>query len=926
MVCPNCQSDNEEATHYCRKCSARLVPGGTTATFEGTTLDALPAADDSIRTMLAGRFRILEEIGTGSMGTVYKAVDEKIHDVVSLKILKPAWAADREAVERFHNEIRLARKISHKNICRLYDFGQDDGYCYLTMEYVAGQDLKNILRMMKPLSARTAVGIARQVCEGLTEAHRLGIIHRDLKPGNIMIDAEGAVRIMDFGIARAIGTEGKTETGAIIGTPEYMSPEQLEGKDIDARSDLYSLGVMLYEMVTGSRPFNGGTIFGLAIKHEAERPQNPRELSPSLPRRLSRLILKCLEKDPGNRYPSASALLEELVAIEGEYSATELPSSPGRSLAESVSGIFGRKGWLTVLAGGLLILLTGFSVATVKKGRPMPPLAKKMLAVLPFENLGEPGDEYISDGITDEVISRLSNLPGLGVISRTSAMVYKRSRKTIPEIGRELGVGYVLEGSVRWDRGREGKNPMRVTPQLIRVADDTPLWTETYDMSTKDIFALQSEMAEQVARKLDLALLEPERKLLLNQPTKNLNAYDAYLQARKLDYHAWTSWKSEDLYAAVKLFEKATDYDPSFALAYSDLSVLHSRIYFFGHDRTDQRLAKARAAADKAISLQPDLPEAKLALAFYYYWGFLDYESAVQLLESLRKTRPNMPLETLGYIWRRQGQWEKSLAVMEEAFKLNPRYIQLAYEIGLSYMALRRYGPAEEWFNRALAINPKLLTPQLQKAAIAVLAQGDTQKARSILAAAPTHSLTDRMWLTIGIAERNWQDVLERLAAIPQEVYEDQHIYFHKDLAYAELYHAMGDVASARFHAEKAKRTLEAAIKVRADDPRLRAALGLAYAYLGRNQEAVEEGYRAVNLYPVAMDAAQGPIYIHNLAKIHSVLGEREKAVELLRYLLSIPACEYLWDLVSLPYLRLNPEWDAMRSHPIFQGLKESHF
>ena len=549
-----------------------------------------------------------------------------------------------------------------------------------------------------------------------------------------------------------------------------------------------------------------------------------------------------------------------------------------------------------------------------------------MLAVLPFENLGQAGDEYVSDGITDEVISRLSNLQGLGVISRTSAMVYKKSRKTVPQIGRELGVEYVLEGSVRWDHGKNGEGFMRISPQLIRVAGDTPIWTETYDMSTKDLFALQSDIAEQVARKLDLTILEPERKTLKDQPTKNLKAYDVYLRGRKTEYQAWTSWQYDDLRTTVSFFEEAVNYDPDFALAYAALSVVHSRIYFFGYDRTDERLAKARAAADKALSLQPDLPDAKLALAYYYYWGFLDYESAVQLLESIRETRPNMPLEMLGYIWRRQGHWERSLAMMEEAFKLNPRYSQLAYEIGLSYLALRRYGQAEEWFDRALSLNPKLLTPQLQKAAIAVLAQGDTRNARNILAAAPPHILTDNMWLTVGLADRDWLGVLERLASIPQDVYEDQHFYFHKGLAYAELFQAMGDTASARFNAEKARQTLDVAIKARPDDPRLRAAMGLAYAYLGRKEEAIDEGFRAVRLYPIEMDAAQSSIYVHNLARIYTILGEKKKAIEILQFLLSIPSCEYLWDLLSIPYLRLDPAWDSLRSEPQFQGLKEKRF
>jgi len=947
MVCPICRTANDGESRSCRHCAAAITPHDTAETLFAPPRDPGPR-DSAARLSFAGRFRILEEIGSGSMGAVYKAVDEKIDDVVSLKILKPGLTCDPAAVELFQNEIRLARRISHKNVCRVYDFGEEAGRYFLTMEYVAGEDLKSVLRMTGPLSARSAVGVARQISEGLAEAHRMGIVHRDIKPGNIRIDACGTVRIMDFGIARSVGRVAKKRAGAgpvlpanrearnvvrttprptpastPIGTAEYMSPEQAAGREIDVRSDIYSLGVVLYEMLTGERPFRGETYYSLAIKHLQEKPRPPRELAPHIPRGLERLVLRCLEKDPDRRYPDADELRSDLARIERGFGSSEIRLRPNPGRLARLYRRIPRKSWIAGVAAGLLVLLIGVSLATTPRSKSGPTASRKMVAVLPFENLGSPEDEYVADGLTDEITSRLSNLPELGVISRTSSMAYKKSPKTVPQIGRELGVDYVLEGSVRWDPRAGRKGPMRVAAQLITVTDDTHIWTQTFDSTTTDIFALQTEIAEQVARKLEVNLLEPARMKLLAPPTKDERAYDLFFQARKAEYEIWSSWNMKDFPSVVAMYEKAVKLDPAFALAYAYLSQVHSRIYFFGIDRSDKRLTLARACADRALALQPDLVEGKLALALYYYWGFLDYDRALGLLTEIRKTRPNLPIELMGYIWRRQGQWKKSTQILEEAFAVNPRYAQLAYEIGLSYQALRQFNRAEEWYDRALAVNPKSLTARLQKAAIAVLADGDTARARRLLKAAPANALTDRMWFLIGMLDRNYAEVLDRLGAMTFDVHEEQHVYFSKALAYAQVYRAMGDSAQTMAYADRARAAIEKAAAGRPDDPRLRAALGLAYAYLGRPTEAVEEGTRAVLLYPVSLDAAQGSIYVLNLARIHTILGDDAKAIEYLRYLLSIPMCEFLWDVLSASSLKLDPEWDSLRPKPSFKEVRE---
>jgi len=492
---------------------------------------------------------------------------------------------------------------------------------------------------------------------------------------------------------------------------------------------------------------------------------------------------------------------------------------------------------------------------------------------------------------------------------------------TTQQIGEELGVDYVVEGAVRWDRSAEGNGRVRVTPQLIRVSDDTHLWVERYDRVIKDLFSVQSEIAEEVAKQLDLTVLEPERRAMYEQPTDNLEAYDYYLKGKEHEYKGWSYSDDQEFDLAIENFEKATELDPDFALAYVQISLIHSRMYFFGDNRTTERLVESRAAVDRALELQPDLPETQVALAFYYYWGLLDYDRAEELFKSIQKAQPNFSPELLGYIQRRQGKWEQSLPILEKAFKLNPRHSQLAYEIGLSYAGMRSYEKAEEWFSRALSINPNRLTASLGKIGVYVLWKGNTKEARALLETLPQHQLTDYMWFTLGMVDRDYQGVLDRLASLPYDSFEGQHFYFHKDLAFAAVYHAMKEWSLMKTRAESALIALEKAARENPGDPRVHASLGLAYAYLGRKAEAVQEGNHAVKLHPVSKDAAFGPCYILNLARIHAVIGEYEEAIDQLEHFLSIPSAEFLWQSASITSLRLDPQWDLLREHPKFQRL-----
>ncbi|MFB0566277.1 MAG: tetratricopeptide repeat protein, partial [Candidatus Aminicenantaceae bacterium] len=579
---------------------------------------------------------------------------------------------------------------------------------------------------------------------------------------------------------------------------------------------------------------------------------------------------------------------------------------------------------VAVLCAVVLVAASAF-LYLGREGPVVPSSEVKMLVVLPFENLGSQEDEYFADGLTEELTNRLSYLHGLGVISRTSANQYKETPKTIKQIGEELGVDYVLEGAVRWERKAENSGQVRVTPQLIRVSDDTHLWSERYDRVIEDIFSVQSEIAEEVAQQLDLAVLAPERRALNRRPTDNIEAWDTSLRGLEHLNRGYSQSDPKEIEQGIHLHERAVELDPNFALAYVNMSFGHSWLYFFGFDRTEERLEKSKAAADRALEIQPDMPGARQALANYYYRGFLDYDRAAEIFESIQKERPNFNPDLLGFIQRRQGKWEQALETLKKAFRLNPLNDGLAYEIGGACVSMRKYEEAETWFNRSLSINPNRFQPQLGKIGILVLTKGNTDEVYNLLEAVPGHPLTDYMWFTIGMADRNYQQVLDRLSSLAYESFEEQHFYFEKNLTYASVYHVMREVALMRTHAESARIVLQKKVRERPDDPRYHAALGLSYAYLGDKNKAIQEGIRATQLYPVSKDAAQGPIYIINLARIYTVVGEYNNAVDQLEYMLSNPTAEYLWHLVSVPYLRLDPRWDPLREHPRFKRLLEAN-
>jgi TolB-like protein/lipoprotein NlpI len=893
-------------------------------------------------------YRITGKLGSGGMGDVYEAEDTELRRKVALKVLPEHLASDPERLERFKREARAVASLNHPNIVTLHSVEQSDGRHFLTMELVDGQSLDAIIPETG-FNLERLFELAIPIADALAAAHEKGVVHRDLKPANVMVGKDGRLRIVDFGLAKLwedsledsdteMATEGLTKEGVAMGTAPYMSPEQLQGREIDHRSDLFSLGILLFEMTTGSRPFKGESSIDLASSILKDTPDSVTDVREGVPRHLGRIIKHCLEKDPDLRYQSAKDVRNELSGLKDEVASGEVPLSTGAMPAVTgpePTSEKTRPAWLIpVVAVAALIVIVGLiwmmrgreAAQTLETDIAAVPAAAeieaKKIVILPFENLGSEEEAYFAVGISEEITGRLGSVSGLGVISRKSAQRYAGTDKTLQQIGEELGVGYVLEGTVRWAKSPDGTSRVRITPELIRVSDDSQLWSNTYDRVIEDIFEVQSDIASQVINEMGVTLLEPEQRAVESRPTEIIEAYQAYL--RGLEYANHPDFTERNMRLTIEMFQRAAELDPTFAQAHAWLSSAQSRYYWFGHDLSEARMQLARQSAAQALALDPELPEGHVAMGYVHYYGSRDYDNALKEFTQAEQARPNDReiIAAIGYIRRRQGQWEVAAEQFAKALELDPQDAQLTIDLGEAYQWLHRYEEADAEFDRAISMFPDQNRAYASKALNVWQWKGDASLTRPILEQMPVQDSEDAVfsWWQQELRESDYRQASERLAVMPDEFFQGNVIQvLPKTFLESYTHYLAGDSERSQAAAEKALPHMERYVRERPEDAFSHVGYGLTLAAVGRDQEAVREGELAMEILPLEKDGIYAPYLIAWMASLYNRVGDYDSALDQLETLLSNPTT------ISVATLEGSSEWDHLRDLPRYQRLIEKY-
>jgi len=861
-------------------------------------------------------FRIIEAIARGGMGVVYRAEDIRLERPVALKVPFAARFFDPAAKQRFRQEARLAGGLDHANLCPVYETGETaDGDLFYTMPLYEGETLKARLAREDRLPLAQALAVAAQLAQGLGAAHQGGIVHRDLKPANVMLLPDGAVKILDFGLAKA---SDLTLTGswARLGTIAYMAPEQVQGLKVDGRADLWALGVVLYEMLTGSRPFGGGHEIGVA--HAILHQPAPRAsaLRDDLPAELDDLIDTCLRKDPAERYSSAEELAEALGGIRPDEGARL-----SRRLRRAGVVLSRHPRWRTslIVATVVLVLATGAGLARRGTTATPPPVS---LAVLPFDRVGDSAvTDYLAVGLSDGIGTDLRQLRGAVVPGYITTAVYRQAPRSPQQIGAEQKVGAVLRGSVRRRDDR-----VLVDAHLLRTEDGKRLWDGRYERPVSQIQEIQRDVVRATAATLRIRQTGAERGRWDQLATTDPGAYDIYLQGRAVELagqrsKGWSPIPDEDVRRAVALYSRARDLDPGFAMARARLALMHAASAGT-FDTTDGRREQARVEAEAALRRLPGLAEAREALASYWILKG-DAAKAIEELGPAVAASPNdanLRL-ALGSALEQASRLDEAVSEYAHAMQLEPGNLVAAINAAMAYNWLRRREEAMQAFDHAIALAPDNYEIQMIKGMAYLRWKGTPDTLAAIMERIPpewdpgggaTYSRYTALWI-----QRRYADALAALARSRSELFSDGALYEPFPLLRARLYQAMGDRKMARATFNAARTMIEDSVAADPTDPRRRIPLGLAYAGLGRTTEAVREARRALELAPTAKNAGLATVVMGGAAEVFAQVGDVDEALELLELLFSMPAGRN----ASVPFLRVWPGFDPLRKDPRFEDL-----
>ena len=858
-------------------------------------------------TMVA-HYRISEKIGAGGMGEVYLAEDTELGRRVALKFLPLNLAAENEHRARFKREAQAAAKLNHPNIVTIHEVSEFNGRPYIVMEHVEGRSLHHFCHD-EQLPTNKIIDIAIQICDGLSKAHQAGIVHRDIKSSNIVVDSDGHPKILDFGLAIFKGSEEVTKAGSTIGTVSYMSPEQAQGQKIDHRSDLFSFGIVLYELIAGRTPFKRDSDAATlkSIVNDTAEPLT--RYRAEVPDELQRIVNKLLQRDPSLRYQNAADITADLKLLAISGSSPAVPAYRKKTNRKFM--VIGAAG-LALAATIIVYMMMPFGQSSTDSGTPM-------LVVLPFENLGQAEDAYFASGITDEITSRLASIAGIGVISRTSALKYGDGTKTVKEIGKELGVDYVLEGTIRWDKSGD-IDRVRITPQLIRVADDRHIWSENYERALTQIFVVQADIAVSIAKALDITLTGQGEVLSSSaQPTTNMEAYDFYLRGKDYDQNG-TSEKDREL--SIQMFEKAVELDSTFYQAHYHLARILSHMYF-SFRAGPEILVKAKNAADAAMRFAGGAPEGQMAMGYYYYYGSRDYERALEMFQTALEKQPNNSdlLVAIGYVLRRQGKIKEAAEHQLRGIELDPHSANKAFNTITTLFYLRKYDDIIEMAERQRSLRPD------NGGAYSVLYYATFCKTGSIDAAHklieqsaeyvdPTNSEIRDIQQKHYRLSRQFDAALKHLSLSNDASNQDSIGYY---IGCAENYYFLKDKVQTQIYADSAKIILERVIMSGFPAPEIHNKLGTAYAYLGRKDDARAQAEKAMQMLPISRDYMRGMEVFVSAMVVSVLIGDYEKALDGMEFVLSNPS------FGNVNFLKLRPGFDPLRDHPRYKALIEKY-